>query len=89
MNEKCWVTMTDTFMSGWGPARGKINKLVIECGNIHEAEIVAQNASDRTDQKNIRIAFRKPYYPSRAYVVSWHDKETYPCWFESGFFKRS
>lgn len=39
----CYVTMTDNFMSGWGDAEGKINKLSIECDDCDEAEIVAEN----------------------------------------------
>ena len=30
-DRKYYVTMTDKFMSGWGEAAGKVNKLVIEC----------------------------------------------------------
>jgi len=33
-----YVTMTDKFMSGWGMAEGKTNKLVLECKNLHEAK---------------------------------------------------
>lgn len=78
--------MTDTFMSGWGKAAGKINKLVIECDTLEEAEIVAENARNRTDQKHINICSKKPSYGSR-YYVSWKDKSSYPKWFERGFFR--
>jgi len=29
-----YVTMTDSFMGGWGTAEGKINKLVFECKDL-------------------------------------------------------
>ena len=32
-----YVTMTDKFMSGWGYAAGKTNKLIIECADIAQA----------------------------------------------------
>ena len=45
--KKYYVTMNDTFMSGWGYAEGKINKLIFECDSYKEAEIVAENARYR------------------------------------------
>ena len=47
--------MTDKFMSGWGEADNKINKLVFTCKDIQEARIVKDNAEHRTDQKHINI----------------------------------
>ena len=35
--QKVFVSMNDKFLSGWGPAKNKINKLVIECDeNIND-----------------------------------------------------
>jgi hypothetical protein len=39
---KYWVSMTDKFMSGWGMAENKINKLVIECDSYDIAECVEE-----------------------------------------------
>ena len=75
-----YVTMTDKFMSGWGFASGKRNKLVIACETMAEALIVEQNAQDRSEMKYINIRSTKPSYPS-AYV-SWHDKTDYENWFQ-------
>ena len=41
---KYYVTMTDEFMSGWGNAARKTNKLVIECDSMCEAIVVEGNA---------------------------------------------
>jgi len=82
-----YVTMTDKFMSGWGCARGKINKLVFECETLEEAEIVADNARNRTDQKYINICSRKPYYPSSRYYVQVKTKKDYPSWYKRGHFR--
>ena len=44
-----YVTMTDKFMSGWGMAQGKINKLVLECETYEDAETVYNNACNRSE----------------------------------------
>lgn len=78
---KYYVTMTDRFMSGWGLAEGKDNKLVITCDNYTEAVTVECNAKKRSEMRYINIRTSKPYYPN-AYV-SWHDKTDYPKWFDN------
>lgn len=82
-----YVTMTDSFMSGWGNAKGKLNKLVFECDSYEQAEIVAENARNRNDQKYIRITTKKPYYPSARYYTQTKTIEEYPSWYEKGYFK--
>ena len=75
-----WVTMTDTFMSRWGYARDKINKLVIECPTYEEAAIVALNAQDRSEMRYINICGRKPYYNAQRYHVSYHTLNECETW---------
>ncbi|MCK5600374.1 hypothetical protein KAR91_00790 [Candidatus Pacearchaeota archaeon] len=84
-----WVSMTDRFMSGWGHAEGKINKLVISCDTYSEAVIVAENARSRSEMKYVNIRLTKPYYPEHSYLVSRHgrDEGTYENWFKTGYFK--
>jgi len=55
-----WVTSTDIFMSDWGLAKDRINKLIIECRNLVEAQIVFDNAKGREDQKNVRLCSARP-----------------------------
>ena len=76
-----YVTMTDKFMSGWGPARNKTNKLVIECDNYDEAVIVERNAQRRPEMKYINICSTKPHYRASSSHISWHDKTDYSSWF--------
>ena len=45
-----YVKTVDTFMSGWGKAEDKVNILVFLCDSMDEAEIVAENAGNRSDQ---------------------------------------
>ena len=81
-----YVTMTDKFMSGWGLARDKINKLVISCNSYAEACIVEMNASARREMKYVNICANKPYYNKRTHFVSWHgrDQDDYKSWFIAG-----
>ena len=78
---KCYVTMNDKFMSGWGCASGKINKLVFECDSYREAEIVAENARKRSEMKYINISSKKPSYSSNRYYAQWFNKEEHPNWY--------
>lgn len=86
---KYYVTMTDKFMSGWGEADGKINKLIFECDSRQEAHIVAENAEARGDQKYINILASKPYYTPSRYYAQTKTKEEYPAWYEAGRFSKS
>jgi phosphoribosylformimino-5-aminoimidazole carboxamide ribonucleotide (ProFAR) isomerase len=83
-----YVTMTDKFMSGWGPCENKINKLIFECENREEADIVMTNAENRGDMKNINLATKKPYYSTSRYYAQTKNKEEYPSWYKQGFFKK-
>jgi len=81
-----YVTMTDTFMSGWGEARGLINKLIFECETREQAEVVYQNALNRTDTKYVNMTSKKPYYsPSKYYAQTMTIKD-YPDWYVAGRF---
>ena len=90
MNEakKIYVTMSDMFMSGWGCAKDKINKLIFVCDTIEEAEIVKDNAENRTDQKHINIRRTKPYYSSERYYVQIKTKGDYNSWYVKNFFQK-
>ena len=83
-NNKIYVTMTDAFLSGWGRAEGKINKLVFICDNLEEAERIVHYARTRREMKYINIRYDKPYYNSNRYLVQFKTKEDYPLWYEGG-----
>jgi len=78
---KFYVTMTDKFMSGWGPARGKSNKLVISCDTLNEAEVVAENARARSEMKYVNIRSTKPSYPNSHVSRHGRDEGDYESWF--------
>jgi hypothetical protein len=72
MSKKIYVTMTDKFMSGWGNAKNKTNKFIIECDNWEQAEIIQRNAQKRSEMKYINICINKPRYKSN--VLESHRK---------------
>lgn len=75
-----YVTMTDNFMSGWGDARGKINKLVIECGTYSEAAQIARAARQRREMRRVNIRATRPYYGAHV-LTSWKTyAELGGCW---------
>ena len=81
-NKKYYVTMTDKFLSGWGMAQGKINKLVLTCDSYDEAITVFGYAEKRKDMRHINITSKKPCYNKKYYFVSWHDKSDYSTWYK-------
>lgn len=82
MKSKYYVTMTDSFLSGWGRAEGKIAKFVMVCDSYEEAKHVAEYARSRSDQKYVRIANNCPRYDSRHYLVQFRNREDSPIWYE-------
>ena len=80
-----YVTMTDKALSGWGMAKGKVNKLVLECKDMKEAEIVEQNAKRRPCMIYVNIRETKPYYNSKYYYESFKTIKDYPAWYEVNF----
>ncbi|MDX5808280.1 hypothetical protein [Bacillus cereus group sp. BfR-BA-02730] len=87
--EKYYVTMTDTYLGGWGDSEGKINKVIFECDSYEEAEVVADNAKNRDEMKYVNIVSNKPSYKESKYFVQVKTKETpgvLRSWYKPGFF---
>ncbi|AEZ50279.1 hypothetical protein BCPG3_100 [Bacillus phage BCPG3] len=72
---KIYVTMNDTFMSGWGEAEGLVNKLVLECDSLEEANVVAGNAAGREEMKYVRVVYNKPAAKQKGKLVQFKTKE--------------
>ena len=89
MRTKYYVTMTDKFMSGWGPARNLINKLIFECDSYEQAQIVADNAAARSDQKYINIVSTKPYYSAKRYLAQYKTAQEYGSWYIPNYFNKA
>ena len=69
---KYYIVMTDSFMSGWGKAEGKTNKLVIGTDDYKLAQLIEHNAKERKEMKYVSIRTTKPNYKSNI-VVSYKD----------------
>lgn len=67
---KLYVTMTDKFMSGWGMAERKTNKLIVVCDSWKDAETIERNAKKRSEMNYINICMKKPRYGNNV-VESW------------------
>ncbi len=65
-----WVSMTDKFMSGWGPCEGRANKLVIACDNHDQALQIVRAANERSEMRRIKTHFKAPRWNSKRYYVS-------------------
>jgi hypothetical protein len=70
---KYYIVMTDPFMSGWGKAEKKTNKLVIGTDDYQLAELIEKNARKRKDFKYINVRTTKPYYDENRVFVSYHE----------------
>jgi hypothetical protein len=88
-----YVTMRDKFMSGWGLANGKSNYLVFRCETEQEADIVADNAANRSDMHKIKIHDR--YYKAMQVIpkrnltqyYSFQDGQGYDSFYKKDYFK--
>ena len=65
-----YVTMTDKFLSGWGYAKGRTNKLIVECNTIDEAAQIERAARQRAEMKYVNICTRRPRYGAHV-LESW------------------
>jgi len=78
-----YVWMTDTFMSGWGPAKGKTNIYCIECDNDDQAKIVKANAQKRSEMRGIHMTDYPPQQTSDRIISHKHFSELGPIWTEA------
>jgi len=55
-----YVRMTDKCMTGWGPAEGKVNILVVACATLEQAEQIEAAARRRSEMLRIMICSSIP-----------------------------
>lgn len=79
---KYWVSMTDKFMSGWGMATNKTNKLVIACDTYEQAETIERNARKRREMKYVNLCIRKPRYGNHVLVSEKHFSDMGGPWLD-------
>jgi len=78
-----YVTSTDTFMSGWGPARYRRNIVLLPCESREVAEIVAANARGRSEQEDVTIQAGRPYLQPH-HLYSLLSRENAERWYTPG-----
>jgi len=55
-----FVRMTDSALSGWGPAAGMSNVLVVECDNREQADTIEMAANCRCEMKRVQMMETHP-----------------------------
>lgn len=86
VEKKVYISMIDKFMSGWGYAEGKLNRLVFECDTHEESMIVLNNALSRSDMRNVNYHTEKPYFNNKTNFVQYKNKDMYPNWYVKNYF---
>ena len=81
-NPTCYVKMKDTFFSGWGPAEGKDNILIVPCNSYDEAEkLESWIKRNRPEMRYVNWNIIRKNPPSDIYskrfLVQVRDM---PCW---------
>ncbi len=69
-----YVICTDSFMSGWGSTKEKMNRCIFPCESREEATIVLNNAGRRTDMVCPSIVSRETL---AQLIVSGREKEVW------------
>jgi hypothetical protein len=78
-----YVVMTDSFMSGWGKAKGGTSRYALGCSSMAEAKVVLANAQGRSEMKRASIVSHKPR-ARRDQYLSIVDRLTASRWYEPG-----
>ena len=79
---KYYVTATDSFLSGWGMAKDKINKIVLECDSMSQAQTVLKNLKKRNEMKYVNICKNKPNYNRSRYLESYKTIDDSPAFYK-------
>lgn len=86
-----YVSMIDKVLSDFknSPTEGKKNRLIFECENLDEANIVAENAKKHGDMKGVKISQenKKPTWEKSTNYVQIKTKENYSKFYRKGAFK--
>lgn len=82
-----FVSMTDTFLSGWGLASQGRSIYVLAVANEEEADIVIRNGISRPEMKYVRVTRRIPR-PKIGDRVSVVDRSMAAAWYRPNSFPR-
>lgn len=76
-----YVCANDTFMSGWGPSKGKINTVICPVSSRTELDCVYDALESRDEMIYVRICYRKPRLNHRYNTYSLFSKDRAPSWY--------
>lgn len=82
-----WITVTDKFLSGWGMAKDKVNKMVIECESIQQFRALKAYIKTRDEMTHLYFcqAFPKHLFKRDDVLVSYKIAEYHlTAWREIG-----
>ena len=71
--KKYYVAMTDTFLSGWGGAEGRISKFIIVCDTYEQALEIQERSKEWEEMRYVNIHTKKPYYSPKKYHAAYRD----------------
>ena len=80
-NAPWYVCCNDSFMSGWGHARGLTNTLILPCFSYAEALAVAEYAESRSEQKYVRINMHKPRLNNDTHYYQVMERKDSSAWY--------
>ena len=82
-----YVTSRDTYMSGWGPAKGKNNRLIFGANDKEQVTNLKRNMRKRGDQDQIKVHnkipkldFKRDYVQSKGLGTEF--EKSYTKWYE-------
>lgn len=75
-----YVTATDSFMSGWGGAKGLNNVICLPCDSDKEAKRVMAYLLSRPEMENISVSVDKPIVDKET-TVSLFSRKEQPVWY--------
>jgi hypothetical protein len=81
-----YVCATDSFMSGWGPAKGLNNRLIFVCETPEDVDAVFGNCENRSEFKRVTWSRNKPSLNNSRNFYQVKTKEEMPNFYKAGYF---
>lgn len=81
-----FVVCNDTFLSGWGYARGGRSLYALAVTSPDQAKIVLDNGRARSDMRRVRLNMRLPRLREGDHLVIVGPSDA-PRWYEPGGFR--
>lgn len=76
-----YVWATDSFMSRWGKAKGKINILVFSCHNDEDVSNVIDTISSRNEMNYKDFGRKLPDFNLDKIYLQFKTEKDYPYWY--------